>query len=165
MTRDRKHSRNTASAAFAFLALAVTALAPAGSVPALASPARSATARTLNLHDEGSLQLLKRAGSLLLEEGAASGTLPGNMRVHLFYNGGPRVIALFTIYADGGSIRGRALGRLNNPESSSPSFAGDLAISDGSGRYAHAHGGGKVYGVIYRSSGKLILQPRGQVRY
>jgi hypothetical protein len=158
MMRDRKHCRSTASAVITFLALAVTALAPAGSVSA-------ASARTLNLHDEASLQILKRAGALLLEEGAVSGTLPGNMRVHLFYNGGARVIALFTIYADGGSIRGRALGRLNNPESSSPSFAGDLAISDGSGRYAHAQGGGKVYGVIYRSSGKLTLQPRGQLRY
>jgi hypothetical protein len=166
MTRDRQHSRKTAGAALAFLALGVTALAQAGGVPALASSARSAgVARTLNLRDEGSLQLVKRAGSLMLEEGTASGTLPGNMRVHFFYNGGPKVIALFTIYADGGSIRGHGLGRLNNPESSSPSFAGDLAISDGSGRYAHAHGRGKVYGVFYRSSDKLILQPRGQLRY
>jgi hypothetical protein len=166
MTRDRRHSRKPASVALAFLALGITVLAQAGGVPALASRARSAAvAQTVSLRDEGHLRLIKRSGSLLLEEAAATGTLPGNARVHFFYNGGPSVIALFTIYTSDGSIRGRGLGRLSNPDSSSPSFAGPLAITGGSGRYAHASGRGKLYGVLYLSDDKLIFQPVGQLRY
>ena len=166
MTRDRRHARKTANVALAFLALGITVLVQAGGVPALASRARSAAVpQTVNLRDEGHLQLIKRSGSLLLEEGAASGMLPGKARVHFFYNGGPRVIALFTIYTSDGSIRGRGLGRLSNPNSSNPSFAGPLAITGGSGRYAHASGRGKLYGVLYLSDDKLIFQPVGQLRY
>jgi hypothetical protein len=166
MTRNRRYSRKTASVALAFLALGITVFAQAGDVPALASHARSAAvAQTVNLRDEGQLQLIKRSGSLLLEEGAATGTLPGKVRVHFFYNGGPSVIALFTIYTSDGSIRGRGLGRLSSPTSSSPSFVGPLAITGGTGSYAHAQGRGKLYGVFYLSGDKLIFQPVGQLRY
>jgi hypothetical protein len=166
MTRDRRHSQKTASVVLGLLALGITVLAQAGGVPALALRARSAAVpQTVNLRDEGQLQLIKRSGSLLLEEGAAAGTLPGKARVHIFYNGGLSVIALFTIYTGDGSIRGRGLGRLSSPTSSSPSFAGPLAITGGSGRYADAHGRGKLYGVLYRSSDTVILQPLGQLHY
>lgn len=134
---------------------------------ALASyaPAGHSAARTLNLRDEGQLRLTKRGSSLLLQEGPVSGTLPGDVHTHVLYNGGPIVTIRFTISTASGSIRGHGLGRLSNPRSSSPSFVGPLAITGGSGSYAHASGRGKLYGVLYASNDELIFQPVGQVRY
>jgi hypothetical protein len=109
------------------------------------------------------LHLVKRSGSVLLEEGSASGTLRGTVRARFLYNGSPIVTTQFTIRTPKGSIRGHGLSRLSDPRSSSPSFVGPMAITGGSGRYAHARGRGRLYGVFYSHSGKLILQPVGQL--
>jgi hypothetical protein len=150
----------------AVVALGIAALTQNGA-PASAShsPRAHGAARTLKLRDEGSLHLVKRSGSVLLGEGPASGTLPGKVRVRFLYNGSPIVTAQFTIRTTSGSIRGHGLSRLSSPRSSSPSFVGPLAITGGSGRYARARGRGKLYGVFYPRSGKLIFQPVGQLRY
>ena len=167
MTRNRKH----------FVAFLTTTLACCGTAfvgatligaGARASAARApvaTAARTLNVHDEGRLRYVKSSGSLLYDEGSASGTLPGKVRVHFLYDGSPSVSAQFTIYAGGWSIRGHGSGRLNNPNSTSPSFAGSLTITGGSGRYAHAHGSGRLYGVFDRRNYALIVQALGRLRY
>jgi hypothetical protein len=102
---------------------------------------------------------------VLIEEGPIVGTVAGQTWGRFLYNGGPIVTMQFTIRTANGSLRGHGLGRLNNTDSASPSFAGPLAITSGNGRYAHVTGRGKVYGVFYRNSGKLILQPVGQLNY
>ena len=168
MKRTRTHPTGSLSSALAAcLALGVAALTQAGGVPAFAAAhdpsARAAQAQSVR--DEGRLRLVKRSGSVLLEEGPASGTLSGKVRARFFYNGGPVVTAQFTIDTAGGTIRAHGLGRLSSPTSSTPSFAGPLAIAGGSGRYAHARGRGRLYGVLNLNGDNLILQPVGQLDY
>jgi phage gpG-like protein len=142
-------------------AIAVTAqpVAHAATTP------RAQTARTLSVRDEGKLRFLSSSGSSLLDEGTVTGTIPGRARVSFTYDGSPNVTARFTIYGRGGSISGVAKGRLNSPNSLTPSFRGSLAITGGHGRYAHAHGNGELYGVFYRRGYALTVQALGRLRY
>jgi hypothetical protein len=161
MTRHRRHFLRTVSATLAVLVLG--ALAQAGSVPAFTASA--STAAVASVRDEGQLHLMNRSGPVLHEEGAISGTMSGTVRVRFLYNGSPVVTAQFTIYTTEGSIRAHGLGRLSDPNSSTPSFAGPLAITGGTGRYTGAQGRGKLYGVYYADSDKLVLQPVGELHY
>ena len=104
----------------AVLALSGLAVAPASS---------AAAARVLNVRDEGHLHLISSEGSELIDEGPATGTVPGKVRVHFVYNGNPAVSAQFTIYGHSGSISGRAKARLSNPTSPEPSFRGAFTIT------------------------------------
>src|SRR6202035_4518611 len=97
-------------------------------------PGAANAARTMSVRDEGSLAFKGSSGSQLVDEGHAKGTLPGWVKVRLTYNGNPTVYARFTIYTNGGSINGRATGRVGNPSSANPSFRGSLTVTGGSGR-------------------------------
>ncbi|HTA05021.1 MAG TPA: hypothetical protein VK774_01535, partial [Solirubrobacteraceae bacterium] len=126
------------------LALLLTAVAPA----AASEPAHAA--RTLSVKDEGHLKLVHSSGSLLIDEGPASGTLPGRTRVQFVYKGEPTVSATITVFGHAGSVTAHGNGRLSSPTSVSPSFSGTLTITGGSGRYAGARGAGRLYGVFNR---------------
>ena len=102
---------------------------------------------------------------MLYDEGSANGSVPGTVKVRFVYDGDPQVSATITIYAHGGTITARGSARLSSPTSASPSFAGTLSIDSGSGRYSHAHGGGRLYGVFYRRSYGLIVQTQGTLDY
>jgi len=122
-------------------------------------------AHSVSVKDEGRLKLVKASGSVLTDEGPATGTVPGRVRVRFIYNGDPSVSAQITIYGYAGTILAHGSGRLSNPTSSSPSFKGTLAISGGSGRYASARGGGEMFGVFYRRSYAITVQTRGVLHY
>lgn len=122
-------------------------------------------AKTLTVRDEGRLKLVRSSGSLLIDEGPATGTLPGKVRVHFIYKGDPTVSAQITIFGRAGSISAHGSGRLSSLTSSSPSFSGTLTISGGSGRYAGVHGSGQLYGVFYRRSYAMTVQTRGTLHY
>jgi hypothetical protein len=147
--------------------LLATALTVLGLAPVThADPMRRAVAaRSMGVKDEGHLHLVRSSGSLLIDEGAAKGTIPGTVNVHFVYNGAPTVSAQITINGRAGKINARGTARLSNPTSASPSFKGSLTISGGSGRYAHAHGGGKFYGVFYRRTYALLVQTEGTLQY
>jgi hypothetical protein len=130
-----------------------------------AARARAEATRTLGVRDEGHLRFGGDSATTIFDHGALSGTIPGQARVAFVYNGSPNVTARFTIYAVGGSIYGQAKCRLHDPASPTPSFRGALAITGGSGRYAHAHGSGELYGVFYRHGYGLNVQARGTLRY
>jgi len=146
-------------------ALAVLAIAAAGiGIP----PSRAAAARVLDVRDEGHLRFIVSDGSELLDEGPAQGTFTGKLRVHFVYNGEPAVSARFTISGHGGSISGKAKGTLSNPTSPDPSFRGVLTITGGTGRYAHIHGGGELFGVFIRRGPNkygLTVQAIGKFPY
>jgi hypothetical protein len=135
------------------------ASAPAGQTP------RASAAGSLQVKDEGRLRLVKSSGSQLIDEGSASGTIPGKVRIVFVYDGNPTVSAQITIYGHGGSIQARGSGNLSSPTSPSPSFKGTLTIAGGAGRYVHAHGAGELYGVFYRRSYALTVQTQGTLRY
>ncbi|HEY7892776.1 MAG TPA: hypothetical protein VIC05_11265 [Solirubrobacteraceae bacterium] len=125
----------------------------------------TAQARTLSVRDEGHLHYLTDNATLIVDEGAVSGTIPGTARVSFWYNGSPSVSARFTIIAHGGTLTGIAHCWLSNPNSLTPSFRGHLTIPSGSGRYRHARGSGELFGVFHRRGYSLIIQAIGRLRY
>jgi hypothetical protein len=123
------------------------------------------SARDVGVRDEGRLHYLTDNATLIVDEGAVHGTIPGNARVYFVYDGSPNVSAHFTIRASGGSLNGWARCRLHNPSSRVPSFRGALRITSGSGRYAHARGSGELFGLFYRRGYGLVVQAVGSLRY
>jgi hypothetical protein len=118
--------------------------------------------RSVSVNDTGHLHLLKAFGSVLLEEGAAAGTLPGLAKVRLLV--GSTVIASFTIQTKYGTIYGSGRAALHS-SGRYASFGGSLSVSHGTGSYAHAHGSGKLYGVIDRRTSALTVQTAGTLSY
>jgi hypothetical protein len=114
------------------------------------------------VNDTGHLRLLKASGAILQEEGGTSGTLPGTTRATLRV--GANVTATFTIRTRGGSISGRGAAALHS-SGRYASFGGWLSVKGGSGRYAQARGGGRLYGVIDRRSDAVTVQTIGRLYY
>lgn len=118
-------------------------------------------ARTLNGSDSATLHLV-RPGEKLLEEGSATGALPGRMRAQLTI--GPLYTGSFTIFTSDGRIGGtgtatpRGAGRYQ-------SFAGWLNITNGSGQYAHVRGRDHLYGVFDRRTYAVTVQTTGSLSY
>jgi hypothetical protein len=104
----------------------------------------------------------KYSGSILIEEGSSSGTLRGRIWVRLVV--GKSLQASFTIWTSGGSISGSGGASLHS-SSRYASFSGWLSVTRGSGRYSHAHGGGKLYGVLDRRTHALSVQTVGTLYY
>lgn len=120
-------------------------------------------AHVVNVKDEGHLHSVRSSGSELVEEGPMSGTIPGKVKVS--FNIGPTISAKFTIYANGGgSINGSGGGTLHSTGVYS-SFGGSLKVTGGSGRYAHAHGSGNLFGAINRKTYALTIQAVGKLYY
>jgi hypothetical protein len=148
----RSRLRVCARIASTLLACAAGSLLLAGGVGASA----------LKATDSAHLHYISASGSLLYEEGAASGTLPGSMRVH--FNVGATLSGNFTIYTHGGTITGHGSA---TPHGSGvyESFAGSLVVAGGSGRYAHAHGKAGLYGTFNRNNYALVVQTVGTLHY
>jgi hypothetical protein len=167
-TNRRGQARSRLGRGLAML-LATPALAATLSVSSTlaASPGgpTAQASRVLRVRDEGRLRFISSSGSLLIDEGRASGTLPGRVRLHFTYTGSPTVSAQFTVYGSGWSIRAQGQGRLSNPTSPRPSFRGALQIVGGSGRFAHAHGTGELFGVFDRRNYGVTVQAIGKLSY
>jgi hypothetical protein len=121
-------------------------------------------AGTLNVRDEGHLHLAgKPSGSLIVEEGSVSGTLPGTVKVR--FDVGATITAQFTIYPrEGGSVSGRGSGALHSTSAYS-TFGGTLYVTGGTGRFRHARGTGGLYGAIDRKTDALTVQTIGKLSY
>jgi hypothetical protein len=156
--------RNPRRRALHGAALTVSALLGL-SISAQAAGPRARAAHRVNAKEEARLHFMRASGSTLIDEGHATGTIPGYVKISFTYTGSPNVSAQFTIYGSSGSLRVKASGKLSNPSSPSPSFKGSLSITGGSGRYAHAHGSGTLYGVFYRRSYGIVVQVLGTVYY
>ncbi len=102
--------------------------------------------------------------STIVEEGKATGTLPGTVRARLAV-GVSTVNVGFTIYLHGGSISGQAKAKLNPGSGEYASFKGALEVAHGSGTYAHAKGTGNVYGSLNHYSYEAKVQVIGQLHY
>jgi hypothetical protein len=125
--------------------------------------AAARAAHTISGNDNATLHYVPPTrGSTLLEEGHASGTIPGHVRAYL------RVEATFsgtfTIFTPNGSLTGRGSAQPHG-SGAVESFAGTFVIAGGTGRYAHAHGGGRLYGTFKRKNYEVVLQPRGVIHY
>jgi hypothetical protein len=148
-----------------WLAAAAGAVLISITVGARASLAQSGArvARTLNVTDVARLHLVHSSGELLVEEGPATGALAGT--VHVRVQVSESVTGSFTIYArGGGSITGYGSARLHSTGTYA-SFGGSLSVSHGTGRYAHAHGNGGLYGVVDRRTDAMTVQTTGRLSY
>jgi len=144
-----------------------TACGLLGATPA-AQGARSTDANiaaSVSVREEGNLHFVRSSGSTLTDEGPATGKIPGRVKVLFVYNGNPNVSAQITIYGRSGSISAHGSATLSSPTSPNPSFSGTLNVTGGSGRYAHAHGSAKLYGVFHRRSYGMVVQTQGTLHY
>jgi hypothetical protein len=147
--------------------IATAALLTAGSAAAHAvvrSPSARA-ARTLKATDTAHLYKVSVSGSNLIEEGKATGTIPGKMRATV--NIGATISGTFTISVHGvGTITGHGTA---TPHGSGryESFKGSIVVTGGTGRYAHARGETGLYGTFDRESEDyaLLIQTTGTLSY
>jgi hypothetical protein len=112
--------------------------------------------------DTAHLHYLRETGADLLEEGQATGGLPG--RVQARFNVGATVFASFTISTHYGSISGSGSGKLHGTGVYA-SFGGAMTVTRGTGRYADAHGHGGFYGAINRNNYAATVQTTGTLSY
>jgi hypothetical protein len=125
-------------------------------------------ARALNITDTAHLHHAKESGVMLVDEGEATGQLPGKVRVE--FNVGATVYANFTFYTRNGDLMGHGSGTLHESSSSGHStvwvsFAGTMTVSHGTGRYTHAHGHGGFYGIFDRHNYEATIQTTGTLDY
>jgi hypothetical protein len=120
------------------------------------------TARALRATDTARLRYVSAAGSELLEQGRATGTLPGSMRAEVEV--GATISGEFTIYTKGGSIKGHGVA---SPHGGGvyESFAGTVTVTGGTGRFVHAHGHTGLYGTFDRNTYGLIIQTTGTLDF
>lgn len=157
------NSRNQVIAIVAGAAAGAAGLVGGATALAHRAPVVARAAHSLEVRDESHMHLIHESGSLLLKEGPATGTLPGTVKVR--FNVGATISAYFTIYPrGGGSIIGHGKGALHSTGTYA-TFGGTLTVTGGSGRYAHAHGGGGLYGAINRHSYALTVQAIGKLSY
>jgi hypothetical protein len=144
------------------LLAAVGLLAPQAATAGARRTRYASTARALQATDTAHLRYISASGSLLIEQGRATGTLPGSMHVRLSV--GSTLSGGFTIYTRGGSIVGHGSA---TPHGAGvyESFSGSLVVTGGSGRYAHAHGRAGLYGTFDRSNYALVVQTTGTLAY
>ena len=157
------HGCRRPSARLPVLAAAfVVGVGPAWMVSGQASAVPIArAARTLNVTDEAHLHLTGTAGSLLLEEGPATGAFAGTVKVRFKVEAS--VSGSFTIYPrGGGSISGQGSAQLHSTGAYA-SFGGSMSVSHGTGRYAHGRGG--FYGTVNRNNDALVIQTTGRLAY
>jgi hypothetical protein len=144
--------------------VASAALLATGSAEArpVSRPPAARAARTLKASDTAHLRYVSAAGSLLSEEGSATGTLPGKMRASV--NIGASISGNFTISTKGGTINGHGSA---TPHGSGTfeSFAGSIVVTGGTGRFAHARGKTGLYGTFNRSTYALTIQTTGTLSY
>jgi hypothetical protein len=171
LRKSKPHKQRTRRRALSSgAALACIGLAPlvaqdctSGNAFAAPTPVAYRSSHHASISDKASLRYVSSPGSLLVEEGSATGGLPGKVVVHL--NIGATVKAQFTIYPHGGgSLSGHASGKLKGTGVQA-SFGGSMEVSSGTGRYAHAHGTGGFYGVLNRNTEALTLKTTGTLTY
>ncbi len=134
-----------------------------GAAVLIATFAAPAAARTLNATDEAHLRVVNASGSLLVEEGAATGDIPGRLQVR--FRVGANVAGGFTFYPrGGGSIAGYGKATLHSTGNTA-SFGGTLTITGGTGRYGHARGTGGLYGTVNRRTDALVVQTTGKLHF
>ena len=120
----------------------------------------------LSVHDSSELHLVKAVGNTLIEEGKATGTLPGTVSTRLDINVEEgTATSSFTFHLRGGSLTGHASGSASPGRGGWESFSGTMLLTSGTGRFAHASGRGKMYGALYRRNDRLKVQTLGTLHY
>lgn len=133
-----------------------------GASPTRGGPSAS-SARTISLDERANLHLTSKHGFTLNERGAATGTLKGEIYVHLTIVSTKKVSAEVNIYpSSGGSISSSASAAYRR-EGAIGKFSGSLSITHGSGAYSHARGSGLSFsGTIAKSNDAIAVHVSGK---
>jgi hypothetical protein len=102
MTRSRSMRATRVRVALGVALGAVAAAVLVTSAWAHPATPSAHAAHVLHVHDEGRLHYIKSSGSVIIDEGRASGSFPGWVKVRFTYDGEPTVGARFTISGSGG---------------------------------------------------------------
>jgi hypothetical protein len=157
---QRRRAAGVAARAVALAALGATFLPQAG----LARGPGASSSRTLNATDTAHLRYNPKysEGATLIEEGSATGSLPGKMRARLKIEG--TFSGTFSLTTSGGTLKGHGAAK---PSGSGrfESFRGSLVVTGGTGRFAHAHGTAGLYGVFDRIKYQVTVQTTGSISY
>jgi hypothetical protein len=149
----------TLAQAAAAVALAVPLHLGLGAKP---RASRARTARSERLAVTAHLDYVDAKGSYLTEEGRASGPLAGLVKARIRVTAD--ISGSFTFYPRGGTISGSGVGTLHE-SGRYASFGGTVTVLGGTGRYAHARGGGRLYGVYNRDTLDVTIQTTGILSY
>jgi hypothetical protein len=134
-----------------------------GVATALATPRVARLARTISLNETAHLHPTgKPTITLINEEGQASGTIRGTIFIHLHLtNNHGGVSAEVNIYPHGGSLSGYGSASYR-VEGADAVFSGKLAITRGTGSYAHASAPAlRFTGSIQRRTDAVSVQLSG----
>jgi len=133
-------------------------LGAAGRSTAGQSPSapHATVAKTTSLHETGRLHLTSKHNFTLNERGTATGTIAGQIYVHLTAVSSSRVTVEVNIYPHGGSVSGRGSGSYRR-QGTVARFAGSMSFTRGTGNYAHVHGSNLSFsGTIEESNHDAI---------
>ncbi|HXP37445.1 MAG TPA: hypothetical protein VN817_06735 [Solirubrobacteraceae bacterium] len=157
---QRRQAAGVAARAVALAALAATFAPQVG----LAHGPVARSSRTLNATDTAHLRYNPKysEGATLIEEGSATGSLPGKMRARLKIEG--TFSGTFSLTTSGGTLKGHGAAK---PSGSGrfESFRGSLVVTGGTGRFAHARGTAGLYGVFDRVRYQVTVQTTGSISY
>jgi hypothetical protein len=133
-----------------------------GAATASAASPVARSARTISLSETARLHLTSKHTFTLNEAGAASGTIHGSIYIHLHLaNNHGGVSAEVNIYPVGGSLSGYGSASYT-VEGAEAVFSGKLAITRGTGSYAHASASGlRFTGSIQRRTDAVAVQLSG----
>jgi hypothetical protein len=118
-------------------------------------------AGSVSVNDGAHLRLVHASGPTLVEQGHATGTLPGVLKATLTLKASTASSRFTIMVRGGGSISGHGSGVLHEGHGGYESFAGRVTLTHGSGRYAHASGSGNIYGTIDRLNDNVVVQVIG----
>jgi hypothetical protein len=117
--------------------------------------------RTINLNESGRLQLTSKSGFTLNERGSASGTITGSIYIHLHLVSSSKVTAEVSIFPSNGSLSGTGSASYH-VNGGTATFSGTLAITRGTGRYAHARASSLAFtGMIQRRNDAVTVRLTG----
>jgi hypothetical protein len=121
-------------------------------------------ARTIAFSEMAHLHSVAKGGSSLEEEGRATGTYDCSISVRLVIVSAESVKATFTVKPSGGTVSGSGSARLEG-EGGKGYFGGSLAITKGTGIFAHASGRNiGISGTFNRETFSATVRVHGSVR-
>jgi hypothetical protein len=124
---------------------------------------RASAAREVDLQETGYLHAVGEPGDTIVEQGHATGTYDCSITVTLTIVAANHVTARFTVEPHGGSVTGAGSGRFVQ-QGADGYFGGTVAITHGTGDYAHASGANiGVSGVVDRETFALTVHVHGKI--
>jgi hypothetical protein len=140
------------------------ACAYASGIAVAAAPLANAS-RSSTISESGRLHLTSKQGFTLNEQGSTTGTIAGSIYIHLHLTSTSKVTAEVSIYPSGGSLSGTGSATYR-VEGAYAVFTGSLAITRGSGKYAHARASAlRFTGTIQRRNDAVTVRVSGPLSF